>query len=537
MNEEKMEALEASPKSQEVPKKDALWLKFVKNYPLFAKASGVYAVFYAFCLFRNAAGITYPFFAAGTLFYFYYCAKKSGVTWKKGSGFYSISILLLGLSVCLTSDFWLRFLTKTGMFLLLVIFVLGTVFDDRQWETGKYLSNIMTYLGGGMRCLFAPFENAAAYRKLRKESLGRKAPAGQEDGGGAAMEKNSNARLIGKGLLIAVCLLAVILPLLASADAVFAHALSGFSWVEDSERWVENGMKVMKAFVGFLLSFCLTAALFRADVRKACMTIKPAKRREPVTGITMVAVIDAVYVFFCGIQIIYLFANKGTLPEGYTYASYAREGFFSLLAVCILNLVLVVLCIRCFGEHEILKDLLALLSGCTYVMLASSAYRMYLYVQCYGLTWLRVMVWWALLVLAVWMAFVVISIFRRDFPLFKAGLVAGTVFYLCIAFARPDFLVAKYEMGRARQALLTGEEYYVDGWYLLYEAGYDGAEVLLQPENYALLQLPGNGCFSAEELERYRKRMMDRADALTLRTWNAAVSRAGKAAEKLSSRP
>ena len=36
-----------------------------------------------------------------------------------------------------------------------------------------------------------------------------------------------------------------------------------------------------------------------------------------------------------------LFLGKMQLPEGYTYAQYAREGFFQLLAVSILNLILV----------------------------------------------------------------------------------------------------------------------------------------------------------------------------------------------------
>ena len=44
---------------------------------------------------------------------------------------------------------------------------------------------------------------------------------------------------------------------------------------------------------------------------------------------------------FSGIQIFGLFLGKMQLPEGYTYAQYAREGFFQLLAVSILNLILV----------------------------------------------------------------------------------------------------------------------------------------------------------------------------------------------------
>ena len=40
------------------------------NFPFFGWASAVYALFYTFCLYKNASGITYPFFVAGTLIYF-----------------------------------------------------------------------------------------------------------------------------------------------------------------------------------------------------------------------------------------------------------------------------------------------------------------------------------------------------------------------------------------------------------------------------------------------------------------------------------
>ena len=34
-------------------------------------ATALYALLYTICLYRNTSGITYPFFVAGTLYYFY----------------------------------------------------------------------------------------------------------------------------------------------------------------------------------------------------------------------------------------------------------------------------------------------------------------------------------------------------------------------------------------------------------------------------------------------------------------------------------
>jgi len=76
----------------------------------------------------------------------------------------------------------------------------------------------------------------------------------------------------------------------------------------------------------------------------------------------------------------YLFIGNMQLPEGYTYSGYAREGFFQLLAVCILNLLLVLICLYLFRENIVLKLILTLISGCTYIMILSSALRMIMYI-------------------------------------------------------------------------------------------------------------------------------------------------------------
>ena len=107
-----------------------------------------------------------------------------------------------------------------------------------------------------------------------------------------------------------------------------------------------------------------------------------------------------------------------SLPEGVTYSSYARQGFFQLLFVAVMNLVMVLMNLKFFKRSRFLNGVLTVICGCTYVMIASAAYRMALYVGEYHLTYLRVLVLWFLLLLACMMAGVVILIYRNRFPLF-----------------------------------------------------------------------------------------------------------------------
>ena len=113
-----------------------------KNYAFFGGASALYALFYTFCLYRNASGITWPFFAAGTLVYFYSCTRRSGVPWKKDSIFYLVSILLLGISIFLTDNIAIHNVTKLGIFLLAVSMMLHQYLNDSRWNLSKYLLSL-----------------------------------------------------------------------------------------------------------------------------------------------------------------------------------------------------------------------------------------------------------------------------------------------------------------------------------------------------------------------------------------------------------
>ena len=159
--------------------------------------------------------------------------------------------------------------------------------------------------------------------------------------------------------------------------------------------------------------------------------------------------LSAVYLLFCGIQVIYLFFGGGNLPDGYTYAGYAREGFFQLLAVSILNLVVVLVGIYLFSEHKVLKGILTVMSLCTFVMIVSSALRMIMYIRYYYLTFQRVLVLWALLVLFLLFVGVVRNIYVKDFDLFRYGIIVITVLYLAFSFSHPDYYIAKVNLDNA----------------------------------------------------------------------------------------
>ena len=57
--------------------------KMKENFHIFGLATFLYACLYAYCMYRNSSGVTYPFFVAGSLFYICFCFAKQAAffTW------------------------------------------------------------------------------------------------------------------------------------------------------------------------------------------------------------------------------------------------------------------------------------------------------------------------------------------------------------------------------------------------------------------------------------------------------------------------
>lgn len=69
-----------------------------------------------------------------------------------------------------------------------------------------------------------------------------------------------------------------------------------------------------------------------------------------------------------------------------------------------------------------------------------------MYVETYDLSYLRVLVFWGLGLIFLIMSGIMIFIFNRKFPLFKYCMVVVTILYLGLAYARPDYLIASYNL-------------------------------------------------------------------------------------------
>ena len=306
---------------------------------------------------------------------------------------------------------------------------LHNLYDDSTWDVSKYILSLCGCVLSSVKFLPRPVKDLGAYLRGRNKTTSNKTTSGvvcsadaeetfreaKETSGVVCYEKvkNSTANaeatpevvstpeaastaghanpvvlqvLIGFG--ISLPLLAVVLPLLLSSDVIFQGF---FKNMFDFSLEIDPGAVLFMMIVVFVASYIMLCR-FGQPMKFAAAPVTDKRRYSPVIAITVNVVLLNVYLLYCGIQVIYLFLRQGTLPEGYTYSGYAHEGFFQLVFVCLINIVLVLICRKYSADNLVLKSLLCLISGCTYVMIASAAYRMYLYIGAYKLTFLRLYV-------------------------------------------------------------------------------------------------------------------------------------------------
>ena len=286
-------------------------------------------------------------------------------------------------------------------------------------------------------------------------------------GRGKEKKKSKSLWKIFLGLLCALPVVILLLGLFAKADAVFRTGLQTFL------RWLRVDWSRLAAdlLIGFVGSIFLAAVLLYcrgALPRK----VQPARRRrfvDPLFSIPFLGIVDLSVMAFTIVQFAYLFGGqKGSLPGGYTYSEYARQGFFEL-ATALFLVFSIALFFMALSKTEharlhlaVRLELLFLSLGGG-VILVSAVKRMLLYVSVYGMSVKRGLTLWFMITAGICFLFLAARCLIRRFPLAKcAGITVITMICLLSLFPMDGF-VARYNVN----AYLSGHtETQVDYWYL-----------------------------------------------------------------------
>jgi len=271
-----------------------------------------------------------------------------------------------------------------------------------------------------------------------------------------------HVRAVLVGLLISVPLLLVLIPLLASADMIFAQLIRQlFAWdrvLEWSFRLIF--MVIMGLLVSGALLFSAQEETTEPDLFSTSSVDSP-QATFPRLGIieTLIPInlVNLLFLVFVVIQIPYLFGGELNISEHkFTYAEYARRGFAELVVVAVFIFGVIVF-LHWLSHLQSRRARMAfnlsatLLLLQTMVLLVSAFKRLALYESVYGYTTMRIyphvfMIWLGLLLL--WF---VGTLWLAPGRLAIGILAAAFGFVLTLNVLNPDAFIVRQNITRFRE--------------------------------------------------------------------------------------
>jgi hypothetical protein len=271
--------------------------------------------------------------------------------------------------------------------------------------------------------------------------------------------KNESLKKVLIGLLVSLPIILLVVILLASADNVFKDYIARFPKILELINFT-NGLLhlIIISFIAFLTAGYF-GILFNTANKTENVSInsffnKDYKQLDSIIISTVLVMINLVYCLFVSIQFSYLFGGEqNTLITGYTYAEYARKGFFELLMVTIINLSILLFSIS-FTEiknkltENLMKILSILLIFNTLIILYSGHFRLSLYEEAYGYTQSRLYAHIFMVFLLMVIIQALAKIMIQKISLIKISMISTLIFYVMINYINIDAIIAQNNISR-----------------------------------------------------------------------------------------
>lgn len=394
--------------------------------------------------YRKSLGLSYPLYITALYTFLFWSIKKKPKLRLDFTGLLGISIIALSFTYFFFSNPFFHALNFLLVPILAVAHTLLLTSNSRfKWFEALFFLDMLYGI------FIRPLENCLTPFSLLFSNAKKKTNLG----------KSTVLVKVLIGLILTIPLLIIIVPLLASADDIFRYFINQ---IPPLFQDINLGQFIPQ-FLIITTVTCLLFSYFWSLFYSKPKTINgisnlealsPGKFLDPITVTTLLIVIDALYVFFIAIQFSYLFGSlTDGLPHDFTFAQYARKGFFELVAVTLINLVLLIgnmYFIKASGKKldRAVKILNTILVMSTFIMLLSAHFRMSLYEDAYGFTYLRVLTHAFMGYLFVLFVVSFAKIWRQSIPLFKSFVVISIVAYTLLNYINVDKIIVKENIAR-----------------------------------------------------------------------------------------
>ena len=400
-----------------------------------------------------ALGINLTLYLAGVTLFFVYRLKKdkkyvaSDLTW-------IIPLLLLSISFALYENPFFKPFTMLAFPVLLALFYSYAWIERKNeidWDAFfiikivKHVLSFLTFLLTSVKLLF--------YTVYNKEKT-----------------KNGMLKRVLIGITLLLVALFIIVPLLSSADPVFALKLKPFY---DAVTKILSASIVAKIIVFAVLSIVsLTGLMAWGRPREITNNSKDIKLDIVMTSIVLGGIF-AVYLLFLFIQLDRLWV--GALPFDFKETeNLVKSGFWQLLFLSLLNLAIFFFLYR--KTVSVGQKLLGIFSFASVLLLVSSAHRMALYVTHYGFSYEKFYASYTVLFCIILFLWLISQLFQSK----KSNVIIFLVFQFLLMFALVSIFPVELFILKSNMALVTKPDTKIK----LFEMAMLSPDILTQIKKY-----------------------------------------------------
>lgn len=379
-------------------------------------------------------GISVFIFTLAAIGYFIYILyKKNRIVNKKGLLF-SIPIVLLSSTYFIFNN---ELFSSINAIVIIVLFIIMCIYTCKpRLKLPNFIYEFISVILGALESIGDVIKEIKGFKKKKTES--------------------DNTIKVIKAIIISIPIILIVLALLMSADQVFEKS---FQWVFDflidlisfdGLLTVILRIGVMVAIFlligGFLVNIIEENTMFNDNVKENSNGEKSKKTFDYLTANMIFTILNIIYAIFSVIQFSTLFTHSANITN-FNYSEYARQGFFQLMFVSLINFGLLMKFNINKAENGNKKAYTKLMeivmTVFTIVIIISAFYRMYLYEQTYGYTYLRIFVYFILFTELVLTIPVIMYILGKDLDLLKITITTCSIMYVILNFINIDNLIAK----------------------------------------------------------------------------------------------
>ena len=405
----------------------------------------ILCIVHSFLLYGQSLGLNVILFTIPLLIFLYYHLKSNNLIKNKKGLLYMVPITILSIMPIIYNNTFtkLNIIVIPGLYLLLFVY---TIYPT---------NNLVTLIVQLLRVVFKPLDKVSQFIREVSDKIGN------------SIKLDESKRKKIKSVIIVIPIVILVLALLSSADMIFGNMFSNLFDVL-SKTPINN--IIGRVIVGLILFIYMGAQMIYLNKFQMEKEDNRYIKVEEFTIKLLLTTLNIIYIVFDIIQIRSLMLHH--VGDNINYAEYARSGFFQLMFISLLNIIIILISKQ--GKKNKYNQLMSIMMvGLTFVIIVSSFLRMHLYEVAYGYTVLRLGVYIILITEAILLIPTVVYILRNKIPILRIYIAVTVTIYTFVNLFSIDDIITNNNIDRYYN---TGK---IDIYYLE-NANYDNIPQLVE---------------------------------------------------------